>query len=313
MSILITGGSGYLGWNLANSLGEVDQIVIYDLQVPHILSNKDSNISFVSGSITDSLALNELFSNNVFDTVYHLAALKNVNESFKLKSKYFEVNLDGTKKLFELSVKFGIKHFVFASSAAVYGNLSSPKISEFDKCLPISPYGESKFEAENYLLNSNQSLNVSILRLFNLAGFSSSGRADETASNIFPILARSFRDGETVKVFGSKLSTKDGSCIRDYVHVSDVSNALAQLARVPSRTFSTEVFNLSRNIGLSVLDVIEEFKNQTGINPKIAFEPLSVGNPIISVGDNTKLTKSTNWAPQLDLKDMVDSTLRMYF
>jgi UDP-glucose 4-epimerase len=313
MSILITGGSGYLGWNLANSLGKVNQIVIYDLQAPPNLSNQESNISFISGSITDSLGLNKLFSNNAFDTVYHLAALKNVNESFNLKSKYLDVNLDGTKKLFELSVKYGIKHFLFASSAAVYGNLSSSKIFEIDKCIPISPYGESKLEAENYLLNSNQTLNVSILRLFNLAGFSSSGQADETASNIFPILARSFRDGETVRVFGSNLNTKDGSCIRDYVHVSDVSNALVELVRVPTRGFSTEVFNLSRNIGVSVLEVIEEFKNQTGIKPKIAFEPLSVGNPIMSVGDNTKLIERTNWAPQLDLKEMVASTLQMYF
>ena len=313
MSILITGGSGYLGWNLANSFGEINQIVIYDLQAPPNLSNKDSKISYIPGSITDSLALNDLFSNNVFDTVYHLAALKNVNESFKLNSKYFDVNLDGTKKLFELSVKYGVKHFVFASSAAVYGNLSSSKIREFDKCVPISPYGETKLEAENYLLNSNQSLSVSILRLFNLAGFGSTGRADETASNIFPILARSFRDGETVRVFGSNLDTKDGSCIRDYIHVSDVSNALVELARVPSSTFSTEVFNLSRNIGVSVLDVIDEFKNQTGVKPKIAFEPLGVGNPSMSVGDNSKLINRTNWAPQFDLKEMVASTLKMYF
>jgi UDP-glucose 4-epimerase len=165
----------------------------------------------------------------------------------------------------------------------------------------------------NYLLKSNQALNVSILRLFNLAGFGSLGRVDGAASNIFPILARSFRNGETFRVFGSKLNTKDGSCIRDYVHVSDVSKGLAELTRVPSSTFSTEVFNLSRNIGVSVLDVIEEFKNQTGIKPKIAFEPLGVGNPIMSVGDNSKLREHTHWAPQLDLPDMVASTLKMYF
>jgi UDP-glucose 4-epimerase len=312
MNILLTGGNGYLGSHLAYSLPASCKLTILDIPLLNINSTLRPDTKRLDKSILDYDFLSQLFHQNQFDVVIHLAAKKNVQESLNFPILYENVNAEATSRIASLSATHGVKKFIFASSAAVYGNSSSSeKISENTLLKPLNPYGSSKVNAEKYLdLEVAQGSITSFisLRLFNLAGFGISDYSDSRQNSLFPTIAKNIVSGQPTRLNGFDLDTTDGSCVRDYVHILDAANAFVEILGTNFPENSHEIFNVSSGLGTSVLQVISLFQEVCGRAVPIDYCDSIAGDPLISIGDNSKLIQKTNWKVGLDVESMVIST-----
>lgn len=308
MRILITGGNGYLAQHLLPMLAHADKVFLLDESPPSFLHDA----FYTQGSILDFPFVTEVIRENQIDCLIHLAAKKNARESISFPDLYFSVNTNATLELAQIADKFRVKLFIFASSAAVYGNtFSSELIDEITPLKPLSPYGESKMSAEiqlqNFALTSK--MKIVSLRLFNLAGYGITNYQERSIQNLLPIIANCLNTKQNVKVYGGNFPTIDGSCVRDYVHVSDVAKAFAVIVE-NQELFGNdyECFNVSTGIGRSVLEVIQEFERVSNKKIKIDFLPEISGEPISSIGNSEKISQKYNWFPTFSIEDMVSST-----
>jgi UDP-glucose 4-epimerase len=308
VKILITGGNGYLAQHLLPQLTFAEKVFLFD-EAPSVFFHE---ASYVQGSILDIQYVYEVIRRNQIDCVIHLAAKKNARESVLNPDLYFSVNTKATLDLAQIASKLGVKLFLFASSAAVYGNtFSSELIDELTPLNPLSPYGESKKSAEIQLQDFavSSEMKVVSLRLFNLAGYKNSTYQEKFLQNLFPIVANCIKTNESVKVYGRNLHTFDGSCVRDYVHVYDAAKAFADIAKnYGFFDTSYECFNVSTGIGISVLQVIREFEIVSNKKIVIDFFPEILGEPISSIGNSQSIFQKYNWAPVFGIQEMVSST-----
>jgi UDP-glucose 4-epimerase len=281
MAILITGGAGYIGSVVAESLTKNNTVVILDDLSTGKKQLVNSNAIFVNGSILNKKLLNNIFSKYQFDIVIHLAAKTVVPESVLKPKLYMHVNVDGTKNILSCMHKYGCEKIIFSSSAAVYGEPKSIPIKESAPKKPCNPYGTSKLQAEHLILNSH--LKYCILRFFNVAGASHSlkyGMTKDKPTLLVAAVNKMLISGKRPIIFGNQYKTKDGTCIRDYIHVEDLSTA-CQLCIKYLKKHSTGIFNLGSNKGHSVLEVIKLACNINKVPLQYDIKPNRLGDPSV--------------------------------
>ena len=330
MTVLVTGGAGYIGSHTLVCLLNLGyEVVVYDnlvnssvkaLRRVEEISGK--NLEFVEGDVTDSRALNNLFAKYSIDAVIHFAALKAVGESSQLPLQYYETNVYGSLCLLKAMEKAGVNHFVYSSSATVYGEMNpSPYVETMELGSPSSPYGASKVMVERVLADTarvNPKFRAISLRYFNPVGAHPSGLIGEDPSgvpnNLLPFITQvavGLRD--SLSVFGGDYPTADGTCIRDYLHVMDLAEghvvAIDWLAE-QSNFNGVEAFNLGTGTGVSVLEIISSFEAATC--QKINFEIVErrAGDLPAFWANADKADKVLNWQAKRTLVEMMEDAWR---
>jgi UDP-glucose 4-epimerase len=313
--ILITGGCGYIGSHVSYELNESG----YDCVVYDNLSrgNKESikDIFFVEGDIQDRVKLSNLFKIHKFDAIVHLAALAYVGESIEKPLEYWNNNFIGTKTLLEESIKSGIRHFIFSSTCSVYENFKNLPISELNPTNPISPYAQSKLACEQ-LMDSFDNLGLlkSIrFRYFNAAGadyLNNLGESHEPETHLIPLLIDcAFGKREKFIVFGDDYPTKDGSAIRDFIHVSDLAIAHKKGVEYLLGGGETQVVNLGTGKGYSVFEIIEIVKQLTSKNFSYEIQSRRPGDHGELIADYSKAKELLNWQPTKNIKEIINDAI----
>jgi UDP-glucose 4-epimerase len=312
MSILVTGGAGFIGSNVNKllHLHGFETIILDNLTQGDRRACKGG--TFIEGDLGDAKLLSQIFCNNNIAGVMHFGAYINVGESVVKPAEYYENNFVKTLTLINSMVKHNINHLVFSSSAAVYGLPETATIKEDHVCLPINPYGETKLMIEKALLDYEKAygLRSVALRYFNASGGDPEGEIKNYQKkdlNLIPIVLRNIIKKQPVSVFGTDYPTPDGTCIRDYIHVYDLGTAhlLALEHLMAGRTSSH--FNLGNGVGASVKEVIEAAFNVTGKKVPIKEVHRREGDPSILIADPTKAMTELGWKPKFgDLEMMID-------
>ena len=330
MTVLVTGGAGYIGSHTLVCLLNLGyEVVVYDNLVNssvkalrHVEEITGKYLEFVEGDVTDSRALDDLFEKYSIDAVIHFAALKAVGESSQLPLQYYETNVYGSLCLLKAMEKAGVNHFVYSSSATVYGEMNpSPYVETMELGSPSSPYGASKVMVERVLADTarvNPKFRAISLRYFNPVGAHPSGLIGEDPSgvpnNLLPFITQvavGLRD--SLSVFGGDYPTADGTCIRDYLHVMDLAEghviAIDWLAE-QSNFNGVEAFNLGAGTGVSVLEIIASFEAAT--YQKINFEIVErrAGDLPAFWANADKADKVLNWQAKRTLVDMMEDAWR---
>ena len=313
MKLLVTGGAGYIGAHVVReALQAQHSVVAVDDLSTGVPNRLDASVELVDLNLASSDAqasLTQLLSGTKFDAIIHLAARKQVGESVEKPEEYYRDNIGGLANLLLAMRATGHDTLVFSSSAATYGMPDVDSVSETDVPTPINPYGETKLIGEWMIRNAKQwGLRGVSLRYFNVAGTGAAGLADTAALNLIPIAIGQLRRGETPKVFGDDYPTTDGSCIRDYVHVSDLAKAhvmaIDYLAR-DEREF--DVFNVGTGSGASVFEVLEELRKASGIDFTAEVAPRRAGDPPKLVANVKRIQDVLGFKAEHDLTAIVES------
>lgn len=316
MSILVTGGAGYIGSHMVLHLLEKG----YEVVIADDLStgNKEAMLAnkFYQADIKDEKAMSRLFKENQIDGIIHFAAFSLVGESMQEPLKYYENNVTGTLKILKYMDEYGIKNIVFSSSAAVYGESPSP-IRENAVANPTNAYGETKLAVEKMLKWASKAygINFAALRYFNAAGSHISGRIGEKRkieTHLIPIaLDVALGKIDKLLIFGDDYETFDGTCIRDYIHVSDLASAhLLALEKMTSekKCSMSMIYNLGSEKGFSVNQIVEAVKYVTGVNIRTEIAPRRSGDPAVLIASSEKIKKELGWAPQYtDIRDIIST------
>jgi UDP-glucose 4-epimerase len=302
MKILVTGGAGYIGGTLTRLLlSQGHTVTVYDNLCHSRRLAVAANADFVEGDIADR-ALLEKTLNRRFDGVMHFAALIEAGESMKHPEIYFRNNTASTLSLLEAMLATGHDRLVFSSTAACYGEPESTPILEDARLKPTNPYGESKLLVEQMLrwMNLSHGLKYASLRYFNVAGaIEGYGEAHEPESHLIPlILDVALGRRASIKIFGRDYPTKDGTCIRDYIHVRDLAEAHLLALAALSDSRSRLIYNIGNGQGFTVLEVIESVRRVTG--KPIAVEECArrPGDPAVLVASSEKIKAELGWKPQ---------------
>jgi UDP-glucose 4-epimerase len=299
--ILVTGGAGYIGSITAHHLLKrgFEVVVVDDLSRGHRENVAPERLHVVRLQDTDGVAA--LLKG--VDAVVHFAAYSAVGESMREPELYFSNNVGGTASLLEAMARNGVRRLVFSSTAAVYGNPEKMPIPEDARIAPVNPYGESKAVVEKILreLDRYRGLRSVPLRYFNACGAEPGaglGEAHNPETHLIPLLFRAVATGEPVQIFGNDYATPDGTCIRDYIHVSDLATAhLAALDHLLAGGASA-AFNVGTGAGLTVLEVLRAVEKVTGKSVPHKIAPRREGDPTELVADSTKLRKALGWEPR---------------
>ena len=310
-TILVTGGAGYIGSHVVKDLLRQNHkpIVLDNLQTGHRKATKSA--LFIEGNLSDQRKLAEIFHDNSIDAVMHFAADCLVGESVQKPEKYFNNNVKNSIKLIEIMEEFNVRKIVFSSSAAVYGEPKEIPISEEHPCAPTNPYGETKWIIEKVLqtFHDEGKLNFISLRYFNAAGADPEGELGEDHSpetHLIPLVIKAALDGTSVPVFGTDYDTPDGTCIRDYIHVSDLAQAHILALRKLEQGEISGVYNLGNGNGYSVREVIETVKKVTGRKVIAIESPRRPGDPARLVASSEKIKEGLGWIPKYtDLETIV--------
>lgn len=312
LRILVTGGAGYIGGTVAIRLLEQGHsVTVYDNLCHSTKKLLPTGATFVEGDIADRGRLEELFSSQSFDGVMHFAALIEAGESVKYPEVYFRNNTASTLALLETMLACNVKRIVFSSTAAVYGEPVTTPIREDAILKPTNPYGESKLLVE-YMLNwlyQAHGLRYASLRYFNVAGaIEGRGEAHEPESHIIPlILDVASGRRPSIKIFGTDYPTKDGTCVRDYIHVGDLADAHL-LAFDALGTRDRLTYNLGNGVGFTVREVVESARRVTGHPIPIVEEPRRPGDPAVLIASSDKIEQELGWKPAFTkLDDIIAS------
>lgn len=304
MSILVLGGAGYIGSHTALELvkaGE-DVVVADNLATGHIQAVPEG-ARFYQGDIHDKAFLDDLFTKEKIDAVIHFAAFSLVGESVTNPLKYYDNNLCGTKVLLDSMVEHHIDKIVFSSTAATYGEPENIPILETDRTLPTNPYGETKLAMEKmfYWTSKAHDLRYVSLRYFNACGADESGNIGEAhnpESHLIPLILQ-VPNGqrESISIFGTDYDTPDGTCIRDYIHVTDLAQAHILAVKYLRDGNESNIFNLGNGVGYSVREVIETARKVTGHPIPEVETPKRAGDPARLVASSEKARKVLGWNP----------------
>jgi UDP-glucose 4-epimerase len=314
--VLITGGRGYIGMNLTHFLlSEGFKVHNLDMLQTSPFGPLPRDVVQTVLDLTDGTATQELEKSlrklNKNATVIHLAGLKSVEESFSKEFEYRETNFEATRYLIEAMKRSGLSRLIFASTAAIYGDIKDPEpISENVQTTPISPYAQSKIDAERIIRTAHDEwgLNYSTLRFFNVAGSILPNLIEYSGKNLIPIILRAMKAEVSFNVFGDKFDTKDGSAVRDYIHIEDLCNAHLKVIE-KLKTQSIGEINVGSGKGYSVFEIIHTLEQLSGKKIKYKVESARAGDAPAVVADITKAKNLIGWQPSKSLAEMLTSSL----
>ncbi|MBW1958082.1 MAG: UDP-glucose 4-epimerase GalE [Deltaproteobacteria bacterium] len=304
--ILVVGGAGYIGSHMVKDLLDTDYgvITLDDLSTGH--RDLVPGGEFIEGGLGDRVLLDNLFSTHPISAVMHFAAFSLVGESVENPLKYYRNNMAATAELLGSMIRHNVKRFIFSSTAAVYGEPVEIPITEDHPCDPTNPYGASKIAVERMLkdCDSAYGLKYISLRYFNASGADESGNIGERHHNethLIPlILEVATGRRENIKIFGTNYPTPDGTCIRDYIHVSDLTRAHLLALETLMSGGDSSVYNLGNNRGYSVREVIELARKVTG-KPIPAIEAdKRPGDPAVLIASSDKIKEALGWKPKYE-------------
>ena len=315
MRLLVLGGAGYIGSHTARLLIERGhEVVIADNLVTGFRQSIPKKAIFYQGDIRDDTFLDTLFKKESIDAVIHFAAFSLVGESVKEPLKYYENNLHGTEVLLRAMVANHVDKIVFSSTAATYGEPENIPILESDRTCPTNPYGETKLAMERMMRWCEEAYGLCYvaLRYFNACGAHVSGEIGEAhnpESHLIPLVLQ-VPNGKraSISVFGTDYDTPDGTCIRDYVHVTDLAEAHMLAVEYLMRGGRSDVFNLGNGVGYSVREVIETARRVTGHPIPVQECERRAGDPARLVASGEKARAVLGWSPKMaSLEDIIRS------
>ena len=311
MTWLVTGGAGYIGAHIVRALHEGGHEVVAfdDLSTGEARKIPDA-VPLVEASVLDAAAVEKALREYNVTGVVHMAAKKAVGESVERPLFYYRENVDGLLSLLEAMDAADVRKMVYSSSAATFGMPDSDDpLTEDYLCRPINPYGETKLIGEWLMRDVATALNLDwiSLRYFNVAGAGTPDLGDTGVFNLIPMVFRALSTGKNPQVFGNDYPTPDGSCIRDYIHVSDLADAhVAAVDRLEAGPAS-EIYNVGRGEGVSVIEVMEAVRAATGIDFTHDIVGRRAGDPARLVASADKIGQELSWSARYNLADMVTS------
>jgi len=314
---LLTGGAGYIGTHIADEFIRAGKsVVIYDSlyqglesRIIYLRTHHNVEIPFIKADIRDYNELESVIRTHNVDGIVHTAALKAVGESMEKSDEYFQVNLEATRELIAIAKRNGVKKFIFSSTAAVYGSPDSmDPCKEDGPKAPISPYGDSKYQAESAVtafINTPGNHGTS-LRFFNVVGAAAPELLDNSVENLVPIVLGKLNKGEAPTIFGTDYPTPDGTCIRDYVDVRDI--ARAHLAAADATTKLPETMNIGTGRGASVREIIKLVLDATKkSDTKVIEVERRAGDPAFLCADVTLAKTAMGFESKYSLEASVRS------
>ncbi|WP_266392508.1 UDP-glucose 4-epimerase GalE [Streptomyces canus] len=310
MTWLITGGAGYIGAHVARAMtGAGERVLVLDDLSAGVPARLPADVPLVRGSSLDGGLLKRVLAEHAVTGVVHLAARKQVAESVAQPTRYYQENLGGLATLLEAVAEAGVARFLFSSSAAVYGNPDVELITEETPCAPVNPYGETKLAGEWLVRAAGQAHGISTvcLRYFNVAGAAAPELADTGVFNIVPMVFDRLTRGEAPRIFGDDYPTPDGTCVRDYIHVSDLAEAHLAAARHLSGQSGDLTVNIGRGEGVSVREMVTVIGEVTGDRRPAVVEPRRPGDAPVSVASAARAAETLGWSARRGVRDMIDS------
>ncbi|MBD5156238.1 MAG: UDP-glucose 4-epimerase GalE [Butyrivibrio sp.] len=313
MTVLVLGGAGYIGSHTVYALIEKgeDVVIIDNLETGHMEAVHPS-ARFYKGDIRDRAFVDSVLDKEKIDAVIHFAANSLVGESMTDPLKYYDNNVNGTKVLLQSMVAHGVDKIVFSSTAATYGEPERVPIMETDRTEPTNPYGETKLSMEKMFKWTDRAHGVKYvsLRYFNACGAHISGEIGEAHSpetHLIPLILQvPLGQREKISVFGDDYPTKDGTCIRDYIHVTDLAQAHILAVDYLMKGNESNIFNLGNGVGFTVNEVIETARKVTGHPIPAAVAPRRAGDPAQLIASSDKAKTVLGWKPEhADLEEII--------
>ncbi|MDR2133391.1 MAG: UDP-glucose 4-epimerase GalE [Clostridiales Family XIII bacterium] len=304
MSVLICGGAGYIGSHCARELKKegFDCLIFDNLSEGHRAAVGD--LPLIVGDLLDESALESVFASHEIDAVLHFAAFALVGESVKRPLEYYRNNVVGTINLLRAMQKRGVKRIVFSSTCAVYGEPARMPIAEDAPAAPVNPYGETKLAVERMLAACDAAHGIKsvCLRYFNAAGAAPDGDIGEDhalETHLIPLIFKvALGLGEKLTVYGNDHPTKDGGCVRDYIHVLDLADAHARALRHLLDGGESRAYNLGTGKGASVFEVIETASRVSGRDIPYEIAARRAGDPAVLIASADKIRRELGWKPQ---------------
>ena len=304
MNVLVIGGAGYIGSHAVNKLIKKDyNVSVLDNLVTGHRDAVDEAATFYLGDIRDKAILNQIIQEEQIEAIFHFAASSLVGESVEKPLKYFNNNVVGMEVLLEVMQENDVKKIIFSSTAAVYGDVQAPLITEDEPKAPTSPYGESKLMMENMIKWCDLAHGIKFvsLRYFNVAGALSTGEIGEDhdpETHLIPIvLQTALGQRNAMTIFGDDYNTPDGTCIRDYVHVEDLIDAHILALEYLNTNTESQIFNLGSSTGYSVKEIVEASRKVTGKEIPVKIGERRAGDPAKLVAASEKAREILGWKP----------------
>ena len=320
MTILLTGGTGFIGSHTAVELIQAN----YDLVIADNLSNSNidvinkiqsitkKNVTFIEGDIRDKNLISSTIKKYLITTVIHFAGLKSVNESIENPSLYYDNNVNGTQALLEAMEENNVRNLIFSSSATVYGKPIYLPIDESHPLQATNPYGQNKIDIENMLADKSKDgkLKVVSLRYFNPIGAHPSGllgeSSKETPNNLFPYIIKVIKkEIKELPVYGNDYKTRDGTCIRDYIDIIDLAKAHIKAIDFIKVTNGFHIFNIGTNKGLSVLEIIQLFETVLNIKLNYKFSKRRNGDVESCYANAKKANEMFKWIAETNIENSI--------
>lgn len=318
MKVCVIGGAGYIGSHAVYELLRAKhEVVVIDNLSTGQRDFVPEQVPFYFGDITDQNCLSQIFTietkKKPFDVVMHFAAKLIVPESVTMPLEYYHNNVEGVRIMLAVMVEHGIKNVVFSSTAAVYGDSTKDACEEDDVLLPINPYGETKLAAEREIkwVCAAYGMQYCIFRYFNVAGADASleiGLKKDVQTHIIPITVQTaLKLRDSMVIYGDDYNTPDGTCIRDYIHITDLAKAHVLGAEYVVNQHQSGIFNLGSNSGYSVKEVVEAVEKYYPVN--YSYGQRRPGDPAKLIASTKRAKEILGWKPELSLDDIVRSDI----
>jgi UDP-glucose 4-epimerase len=308
---LLTGGAGYIGSHVLRAVQRVGvRVVVLDDLTTGDRGRVPDDVPLIVGSVQDTALVRRVLREQAVSGVVHLAAKKSVEESVARPLHYYRENVNGLLSLLEAMDETGVRRLVFSSSAAVYGTpRGAGAVDEDADTRPESPYGRTKLVGEWMVDDAAAALGLSVvkLRYFNVVGTGDPRLAETGGSNLFPRVLTAVTSGRRPVLFGDDYPTRDGSCVRDYIHVQDLAEAHAAAVELVSAGACHETVNIGCGVGHSVREVLTAMARITGRDTRPEVLPRRAGDPASMVADASRARELLGWTARFDLDDMVGS------
>jgi UDP-glucose 4-epimerase len=319
MKVLVTGGAGYIGSHTVKMLIEKGhKVIVFDNLSRGHIESVPKGVPFEKVDILDIKELNSVFKKYNFDSIIHFAAFAYVGESVENPAMYFRNNVSGSSNLIKIANENGVKKFIFSSTCSLYGNPEIIPISEKESIKPINPYAKTKHLVEEILgfYDTSFGMKYAALRYFNAAGASddsSIGESHDPEPHLIPlVLFSALGKRDNIKIYGNDYNTKDGTCIRDYIHVNDLADAHIKALELLDSGNDSEKINLGTGNGYSVLEIIDKAREITGKEIKSVITDRRSGDPDILVADNKKAKEVLGWIPKYNLEKIIETAWKWH-